>query len=107
MIIGSVHSSIDDTPNTSMFARAGGGSVQRKKADCVAESLADFVKLLSCALTPPSHPSNGSRITSGTSPAKSIDSRSKCYKQLNNLKITVLSDEEMEKDAIMTTLKKL
>ena len=67
---------------TSMFARAGGGSVQRKKTDSgVAESLADFVKQLSCALSPPSNPSNGSRTPSGTSPAKSIESRSKCYKQ--------------------------
>ena len=94
-MIGGVHSSVDDPPNTSMFARAGGGSVRRKKTDS-GQSLADFVKQLSCALSPPSNPSNGSRTPSATSPAKSIESRSKCYKQLsdlNNLKITgVLSD---------------
>ena len=109
-------SSVDDPPNTSMFARAGSSSiVHRKKSDSgVAESLADFVKHLSSALSPPTHQSNAiaSRAASaGTSPAKSIDSRSKCYKQLsdlNNLKITgVLSDEEyqMEKTAIMNILK--
>lgn len=50
---------------------------------------------------------------SGTSPAKSIDNRSKCYKQLsdlNNLMMTgVLTEDEykVDKEAIMSTLKKL
>ena len=89
MIICSVHSSVDDPPNTSMFARAGGSSVHRKKSDSgFAESLADFVKHLSSALSPPTQQSNAiaSRAASaGTSPAKSIDSRSKCYEQLSDL----------------------
>jgi len=49
----------------------------------------------------------------GTSPAKIIENRSKCYKQLselNNLKAAgVLTEEEyqLEKEAVMTTLKTL
>ena len=51
--------------------------------------------------------------TVGTSPAKLIDNRSKCYKQLadlNSLKQSgLLSDSEYasEREAIMSTLKKL
>lgn len=53
MIIGSVHSSIDLPPNTSMFARAGAsGAVQRKRASNagVAESLSHFVNQLSSVI---------------------------------------------------------
>ena len=112
MIVGNIHSSIDLPPNTSMFARAGasGGSVQKKKPDSgFAESLTDFVKQLSGVLSP----TNSNRPSPGTSPAKSIESRSKCYKQLsdlNSLKMSgVITEEEYkaEKEAIMSTLKKL
>ena len=83
-IVGNVHSSVDLPPNTSMFTRAGasGGGVQRKKPDSgFAESLMDFVKQLSGVLSPTS----SNRPSPGTSPAKSIESRSKCYKQLSDL----------------------
>ena len=112
IIVGNVHSSINLPPNTSMFTRAGasGGGVQRKKPDSgFAESLTDFVKQLSGVLSPTS----SNRPSPGTSPAKSIESRSKCYKQLsdlNSLKMSgVITEEEYkaEKDAIMSTLKKL
>jgi len=112
MIVGNIHSSIDLPPNTSMFARAGvsGGSVQKKKPDSgFAESLTDFVKQLSGVLSP----TNSNHPSPGTSPAKSIESRSKCYKQLsdlNSLKMSgVITEEEYkaEKEAIMSTLKKL
>ena len=83
LIVGNVHSSID-LPNTSMFTRAGasGGSVQRKKPDSgFAESLTDFVKQLSGVLSPTSN----NCPSPDASPTKSIESCSKCYKQLSNL----------------------
>ena len=82
MTVGNVHSSIELPPNTYMFARAGasGGSVQKLNSG-FAESLTDFVKQLSGVLSP----TNNKRPSPGTSPAKSIESRSKCYKQLSDL----------------------
>lgn len=56
MIIGGVHTDISHAPTTTMFVRAGGGV--KKKDDHSAT----------------------------VSPAKAIDSRSKCYKQLSDLK---------------------
>ncbi len=93
-----------------MFARAGGGTPSRKSNQGVAAALTGVANQLSGALSPvpTSNPS-----TLGTSPAKIIENRSKCYKQLselNNLKTTgVLTEEEyqVEKDAVMTTLKTL
>ena len=57
---------------------------------------------------PSLQPSSGNPL--GSSPAKLIDSRSKCYKQLsdiNNLKLSgVLSEEEYccEKEAVLSVL---
>lgn len=58
-------------------------------------------------------PSSSPKATVGKSPAKLIENRSKCYKQLselNNLRTAgVLSDSEyqLEKDSVMETLKEL
>lgn len=88
MIIGGVHTSIDYAPTSTMFIRAGGGI--RKRTD-------------HASVVGPA----------GSSPAKVIDSRTKCYKQLldlkNLLESGVLSENEYsgEKATIMGMLKKL
>lgn len=103
MYITSYHKSLTDPPKTSMFERAGGAdSSHKRKAgqDSVVE------KQLSTALS--STPST----SLATSPPKAIEGRSKCYKQLvdlKNLKTSgILSEDEykVEKDAIMASLKK-
>lgn len=109
MIAGGVHSSCDEHPNTSMFQPAGGVSTKKKAGPAVANVLSDAITQLSSALSPRPVPAS----TSGRSPAKIIENRSKCYKQLAELKnlvqLGVLSDEEscVERDAIMTILKNL
>ena len=89
MIVGGVYSSIDCAPSSTMFIRAGGGV--KKQGDHTANTVA----------------------STGTSPAKVIDNRSKCYKQLSDLKNLlesgVLSQQEYtsEKVTIMGMLRKL
>ena len=106
MITGGIYSSYDNPPTSSMFARAGGGTnTPKSKSPGVNESLSEIAKCMTSVLSP-SH-------SSGTSPAKSIDNRSKCYKQLgelNNLRMAgVLNEEEYgaEKKAVMAVLKKV
>jgi hypothetical protein len=103
MITGGIYSSYDNPPSSSMFTGAGGGTTTpKKKSSDMNESLSDIAKCLCNVLSPP-----------GTSPAKAIDSRSKCYKQLtelNNLRISGVLDEDeyiAEKNAVMTILKKV
>lgn len=95
MYVGGWHKSLSVAPDSSMFRRAGSGTQKGARHD-------DDV------------PSSGtSAISSGTSPARAIDIRSKSYKQLvelKNLKSSgILSEEEYvsEKEAIMASLKKL
>ena len=94
MVGGGLHSSLDDPRNTSMFARAGGSTPNCKGSD---QSF-DLLPIRYHESVP-------------TSPAKLIENRSRCYRQiseLNNLKIAgVLTEEEyqMEKHAVMATLK--
>ena len=91
MIAGGMHGSTSEPPTTSMFGRAG--CVNSKKT-----------------MTPTT---SGVKPSSGESPARVIDNRSKCYKQLGELRSLkesgLLSDEEYatERAAIMSTLKKL
>lgn len=107
MIAGGVRTSYDDSPATTMFMRAGSGNTKKKKV-AATHVLSDAITQLSSALSPRPTPS-----ASGTSPAKVIDNRSKCYKQLaevNNLvQLGVLSEEEgcVQRDAIMSMLKNL
>ena len=90
MLIGGIYSSYDEAPKSSMFSRAG-GAVPKKSREST----------------------ESSHVSATTSPMKTIDGRSKCYKQLSdlqNLKTSgVLSEEEfrVEKNAIMVTLKKI
>ena len=69
---------------------------------------------ISCALSPAATtPTRSVGSTNKPSPAKLIENRSKCYRQLselNSLKSSgVLTEEEYvtEKDAVMETLKNL
>ena len=107
MIVGDLHDSIDDPPNTSMFSRAGNSGNKKKLKNSLTEALTVVATKLS------SSPSPTRSRTSGGSPARLIDNRSKCYKQLNELTALksngVLTDEEYmcEKAAVMATLKKL
>ena len=111
MIVGGLYSSNNECPSTSIFSRAGGKELSNKKSD-VAEALGEVAKHVSAAFSGaiPSARSSSGNIAS---PAKSIDNRSKCCKQLgelNDLKSAgVLTEEEYqsEKEAIMATLKKL
>ena len=115
MIIGGLYLSKTKAPNTSMFSRAGGKEPKKKSE--VAEALDEVAKHLSSAFAGvvPSgkHASTSTSYSVVASPAKSIDNRSKCYKQLGDLSELrssgVLTEEEYlhEKEAIMITLKKL
>ena len=105
MVAGGMHGSTVEPPATSMFLRAGG--TNQKKAN-VSESVSQAMTQIASALTP----STGNRV-SGGSPARVIDNRSKCYKQLaelrNLMESGLLSEDEYasERAAIMATLKNL
>lgn len=93
-----------------MFQRAGGVNATKKKPPAAANVISDAITKLSTALSPtslsPKQSNNGS-------PAKTIENRSKCYRQLAELKNLVqsgvLSKDEgsAERCAIMGTLHKL
>ena len=109
---GGLHPSLDEPP-TSMFARAGGGQATKKPSVSTNDRpLSQAISQLAAAISPSSsHPGRGATL--GTSPAKLIDNRTKCYKQLSelsNLKQSgLLNNEEYyaEREAIMEVLKKL
>ena len=102
-----LHTSLADPPSTSMFARAGGntGSSSGSK-----KSNSDTVYLvlnqLTSALKPPA-------ASKSDSPGKVIENRSKCYRQLGELKnlweSDLISEDEYthERECIMGTLKNL
>lgn len=104
MYVGGVHSSIHDAPKSTMFVRAGGGVAPKK--DRFSEAVSQITQSVSPRSTP-----RGEAMSS--SPARLIENRSKCYKQLgelNNLKqMGLLTEEEYksERKAIMLILKKL
>ena len=111
MVVGGIYVSLDNPPKTSMFVRAGGGS-KGKKNDGI--SLSDAVGQISTAITSLSPTPKTPVLPAAVgSPAKSIDNRSKCYKQLNELNglkmAGVLSVKEFdaEKTLILNVLKKL
>ena len=110
MVVGGIHSSLDDPPVSSMFVPAGGGGPGKKKDSYVSEALPQAAMAISSAISPRPTIQPSSM---GTSPAKEIESRSKYYKQLsdlNGMKTSgVLSEEEYltEKDAVMSVLRKL
>ena len=88
MVIGGVHKSINSAPSSTMLFRAGGAKKRGEHSTSTVSS-------------------------NGTSPAKVIDNRTKCYKQLSDLKhlfdsgIMPESVYIEEKTTIMAMLKKL
>ncbi len=89
MIVGGVHTSTDNSPTSTMFIRAGGGT--KKKSDLPYNSITG----------------------SGNSPAKTIENRSKCYKQLSDLKnlldtgVLSLAEFDEEKATVISALQRL
>ena len=111
MVVGNLHSSMEEPPVTSMFMRAGGATPKRTKSD---EGVREALTFISSLLSPSSSSTasqTSSSAAGAASPAKLIDNRTKCYKQLaelNNLRSTgVLNEAEyhIEKDSILATLK--
>lgn len=110
MITGGMHTSVDEPPTSSMFVAAGKGNNSGKKKEeknGMAQAFTQAAVALSSALSP------RPRGNTGASPAKLIESRSKCYKQLHDLLSLkdsgVLTEEEYlnEKDAVLGLLRKI
>ena len=101
-----LYSSKTDAPSTSTFSRAGGNELKKRKLD-VAEAIGEVAKQMSVAFSGTA--SSISHSTVDFSPERKIKNRSKCYKQLNDLKNLrkdgILSEEkyQSEKEAIMKT----
>lgn len=100
--------SIDEAPTTTMFVRAGGATPKRRTtADVVSQAIGK----LSSALSPTV--SQSPVASNSQSSAKVIENRSKCYRQLGEIKnlkqCGLLSEDEydVEREAIMDTLKSL
>lgn len=110
MLNGGTHCSMDNPPTSSMFVRCGNGTISKKKPTSE-DSFSKAITQIASALSPQAGTGSGSIV--GTSPAKLIESRSKCYKQLadlSNLKQSGLLDNEEyleEREAIMKMLTKL
>ena len=111
MVSGGLHSSSTDPPSTSMFTRAGGnqgntGGSKKSSSDTTASVLNQLTSAL--LPHPPTNPSSKS-----DSPGIIIENRSKCYRQLGELKNLheggLISEDEYacERECIMDTLKKL
>ena len=84
MATSGMHCCMDNPPNTTMFTRASSGTQSRKKDNVlVARVLSDAATTIATALSPAV--SNISTPIVSNSPAKVIESRSKLYKQLNEL----------------------
>lgn len=107
---GGMHKSTTEPPSSSMFSRAGGVSTSGNKRSASNDAVSEAITQITSALTP--------RLVSlppskSNSPAKTIDNRSKCYRQLGELKSLfesgLLSEAEYaaEREAIMSTLQKL
>ena len=112
MYVGGVHSSLDEPPTTTMFLRAGGVQSE-KKSDPVSGALTQLASVITVA---PSMARSGPSSTNQpaqNSPAKTIENRSRCYRQLGEIKSLyesgLLSEIEYqsEREAIKSTLKNL
>ena len=108
MILSELHISSEEAPNTSMFIRAGGSTPKRRSND-IADALTRVADKISGVLSPSSSP----KAVVSLSPARVIENRSKCYKQLaelNNLKCTGVisaSEYDIEKNSVMQTFQGL
>lgn len=89
MIVGGIHSSLEEEPTSSMFARVGNcdSSKNHQSNSSMSEALTQAAIAISSALCPHSSlpSSSASNNPLGISPAKVIETHSKCYKQLNEL----------------------
>ena len=111
MINGGLYTSTTEAPETSMFHRAGSKEPVARKKSGINETISEFAKHMSAALST-SSAAQGSGST-GSSPMKAIESRSKCYRQLSDLSSLrsagILTEAEFqhEKGAVMKALSKL
>ena len=80
MLVVGLYESITDPP-TSMFPRAGGGSASIKKNNSSSNDVAKAITQIASALAP--SVGTHQRIANVCSPAKIIENRSRCYKQLS------------------------
>lgn len=103
MIVGGIHVSQNEHPETTMFARCGSAVSAKKR------SSSNVVKAIADALSP----KQNSGSNQGHSPARVIENRSRYYKQLTELKNIqvngILTSEEYasEREAVMASLKTL
>ena len=110
MVVGGVHTSHDVPPTNTMFTRSGSETVKNKSNNPAVQVLDKLATVLSPQTKTASPHGSGSPRNS---PIKIIESRSKCYKQLSELKSLhtseILSDEEYftEREAVMLSLKSL
>ena len=112
MISGGLHSDSDNPPSTSMFARAGNASMN-KKSQSINQVITEAANAITSSLSPRSTTIPAASTRHSGSPSKLIEDRSKLYKQLSELhrlrSANILIEEEymIEKDTIMELLKKL
>ena len=88
-----VHDSTSEPPTTSMFTHAGGSTSGSTKK--ITPDVSVALNQIASALSP--KPASKSAIVQSSSPAKLIENRTKCYKQLAELKhlkdTEILSEE--------------
>jgi len=107
---GGMHKSMTEPPSSTMFNRAGGMATTGSKKSGHGDAVTEAVSQLTAALVPKLA---GAPPAKSNSPAKIIDNRSKCYRQLGELKnlfeAGLLSETEYikEREAIMSTLQSL
>ena len=93
-----------------MFQRAGGVPLKRK-TDPLSEALTKFASVITVAPGMARSGPSSTNQASRNSPAKTIENRSRCYRQLGEIKNLyesgLLSETEYqsEREAIMSTLK--
>ena len=114
MINGGIHKSTTDPPTTSMFKRCGSEMPSKKGSSTVVkDAMVEAVQQLASAITTPHQAVPTQVKEKSASPSRLIDGRSKCYKQLAELKNLkdsgIISDDEFldERVAILQVLKKL
>ena len=109
---GIIHSSLNKPPTTTMFLRAGGMAPSKKKSDPVSEALTHLASAITVGPgLARSGPSSANQAKN--SPAKTIEKRSRCCRQLGEIKSLHESglfsemEYQSEREAIMATLKNL
>ena len=83
MHYGEVHPSLTDPPTSSMFIRVGNNPTSKKKT--LNDPLTEAITHIASALSPGCSSTPQTSTGHGTSPAKVIDYRSKCYRQLSDV----------------------